>query len=272
MGNLPPIYDVQWPQPSGSSSPYSGQHVTITGVVSAAFPDASHRNYMIQGPHSAPWWGIYVYHIGTSPNLVIGDSVTVSGLVQEYFDLTEIANSSFSAHGTAAISPPPVPVTTSDIASEESLECVLVQVQNVTVLSEANSNGEWQIDDGSGTCWVDDLGSYSYVPHPGDTIAQLTGVVYYSFGEFKLEPRNSDDFVFSTPRVDSLIIQRVGNHIILQWDTMAGAVLYRIHSDSMPNFEPAPGNQIGETTNTQWLDVNALTANTIRFYRIVAEY
>jgi phosphatidylserine/phosphatidylglycerophosphate/cardiolipin synthase-like enzyme len=273
MGNLPPIYDVQWPQPSGSASPYDGLHVTITGVVTAAFPDPSHRNYMIQGPHSAPWWGVYVYQIGTGSNFVVGDSISVTGVVQEYNDLTEIANPSFSSHGTAAIVPEPLPVTTSDVATQESFESVLVQVENVTVLSEANSNGEWQVDDGSGACWVDDLGSYSYIPHLGDTITRLTGVVYYSFGEFKLEPRNDDDFDLSHPRVDNLTIQRMGSHIVLQWEAFTGALLYSVHADSMPDFEPVPGNQIGTTANTQWLDANALSGNTTaRFYRIVAEY
>jgi phosphatidylserine/phosphatidylglycerophosphate/cardiolipin synthase-like enzyme len=273
MGNLPPIYDVQWPQSTGMSSPYGGQQVTITGVVSAAFPDATHRKYMIQGPYSASWWGIYVYQIGTGSNFTVGDSVSVTGLVQEYYDLTEIGNPSFSSDGMAIIVPEPMHVTTLDAATQESLESVLVQVGNVSVLSAANGDGEWQVDDGSGACWVDDLGSYSYIPHPGDTIVLLTGVVYYSSGEFKLEPRDDDDFDLSHPRVENLTIQRMGNHIVLQWETLPGALSYRIHADSSPNFDPSSGNQVGMTANTQWLDANALSGNApARFYKIVAEY
>ena len=81
MGNVPPIYDVQFPQSSGSGSPYAGMTVTVTGVITASFPDATHRKYMIQGPWSAPWWGIYIYQSGTGSNFVLGEIMTKSVIV-----------------------------------------------------------------------------------------------------------------------------------------------------------------------------------------------
>jgi len=272
MGNLPPIYDAQFPQPSGSSSPYAGQTVTISGVVTASFPDVSHRKYMVQGPFSAPWWGIYVYQTGTGSDFAVGDSVSVTGVVQEYYDLTEITNPSCVSHGLAAVMPDPLPVTSWDITSQESLEGVLVQLRDVTVISGLNGDGEWQVDDGSGPCWVDDLGTYSYIPQVGQTISELAGVVYYGSGAFKLEPRNDLDIVVGYPRVEGLTIQRLENHMALQWEAIAGATLYRIYADSTPIFVPTPGNLQTATMGTQWLDTNALSGRAARYYLVVVEY
>jgi len=272
VGNVPPIYDVQFPQPSGTSSPFAGQRVTISGLVTASFPDASHRKYMVQGPFSAPWWGIYVYQTGTGSNFAVGDSVSVTGVVQEYYGMTEIANPSYVSHGSAAVVPDPLPVSTFDVASQELLEGVLVQVRDVTVISEANGDGEWQVDDGSGPCWVDDMGSYGYVPQVGQAISELTGAVYYGSDTFKLEPRNDGDIVVSYPRVEDLMIQRIGNHMALQWEAIAGALSYRIYADSAPGFVPTPGNLMATTVGTQWLDSNVLPGRAARYYRVVVEY
>jgi phosphatidylserine/phosphatidylglycerophosphate/cardiolipin synthase-like enzyme len=272
MGNVPPIYDLQYPQPGGSASPYSGQTVKITGVVTASFPDASHRKYMIQGSHSSPWWGIYVYQNGTGSNFVVGDSVLVRGTVTEYYGLTEITNPTFTARGTALFLPNPVNVSTAQVSTMESLESVLVQVQDITVVSGPNGNGEWQVDDGSGLCWVDDMGTYSFIPQVGNHIAQLRGVVYYGFDAFKIEPRNDNDFTLVTPKVERLTILKLSNHIVLQWESLSGSTLYKIYASTDSRFTPSPSNQVGSTTNTQWADPNVIINNTMKFYRVVATY
>jgi hypothetical protein len=272
MGNVPPIYDVQFPQSSGTGSPYAGTTVTITGVVTANFPDVSLRRYMVQGPYSAPWWGIYIYQSGTSSNFVVGDSISVTGSVQEYYELTQITNPNYTDHGTALIMPEPLLVTTGEVAATEALESVFVQVENVTVISEMNPSGEWQIDDGTGVCTVDDMGDYSYVPQVGDEIVELRGVVFYGSGEFKLEPRDDNDIMRTLPGIETLTIQKLGNNILLQWETLGANVLYRIYRDTDPYFVPSPTTLIDSTTNTTWLDVNALLGEDVaRYYRITGE-
>jgi hypothetical protein len=272
MGNVPPIYDVQFPQSSGTGSPYAGTTVTITGVVTANFPDVSLRRYMVQGPYSAPWWGIYIYQSGTSSNFVVGDSISVTGSVQEYYELTQITNPNYTDHGTALIMPEPLLVTTGEVAATEALESVFVQVENVTVISEMNPSGEWQIDDGTGVCTVDDMGGYSYVPQVGDEIVELRGVVFYGSGEFKLEPRDDNDIMRTLPGIETLTIQKLGNNILLQWETLGANVLYRIYRDTDPYFVPSPTTLIDSTTNTTWLDVNALLGEDVaRYYRITGE-
>ena len=75
----------------------------------------------------------------------------------------------------------------------EEFESVLVKVEQVTVTQEPDTYGNWEVDDGSGACVVGPLGSYTYVPVLDDFIFAMTGVVDFTFGSFKLEPRDDDD-------------------------------------------------------------------------------
>ena len=42
---------------------------------------------------------------------------------------------------------------------------------------------------------MDDLGSYTYTPLVGDVIASMTGVLWFGFDDFKIEPRDDADIV-----------------------------------------------------------------------------
>jgi predicted extracellular nuclease len=92
----------------------------------------------------------------------------------------------------------PTPIVLSTVAlSDEQWEGMLVRVDAVTVSDEDLGNGEWMVDDGSGGAVVDDMGSYTYVPVFGDTLDFVQGPLNYSFGDFKIEPR--DDADIGTP-------------------------------------------------------------------------
>lgn len=82
------IYDIQYATGSPADSPYDGQVVTTSGIVTARIlngPDSA--AYFIQDGTGA-WNGVYVYD--TDAAVEIGDSVVVTGEVDEYFNLTEI--------------------------------------------------------------------------------------------------------------------------------------------------------------------------------------
>jgi hypothetical protein len=78
--------------------------------------------------------------------------------------------------------------------------------------------------------------------------------------------------------VDDLEIAIVGDHITLDWSPVTENVngepitvsSYNIYSGSNPNFTPAPGNQIGSTTETNFMHTNALQSATSRFYIVTA--
>jgi len=65
--------------------------------------------------------------------------------------------------------------------------------------------GEWLVDDGTGTTMVDDL-IYEFVPEIGESY-NITGIVDYSYGSFRIEPRYSSDIsISSTSQEDVLNI------------------------------------------------------------------
>jgi len=54
--------------------------------------------------------------------------------------------------------------------------------------------GEWSLDDASGPVRVDDFIYDEFIPVLG-TSYQVTGILYYSYGEFKILPRDENDIV-----------------------------------------------------------------------------
>ena len=184
------IYEIQYTTDPGGASPYEGERVETSGVVTAVFESS----FFIQDGTEA-WNGINIYPLEA---VSLGDEIILVGDVLEYNGKTEITDIiSLQISGTSDL-PEPVTISTDDLANSESYEGVLVKVEDVTVTNDDLGYGEWEIDDGSGPCRVDDLGVYTYVPALDDFIYSITGVVDYSYGNFKLEPRDDDDFVFES--------------------------------------------------------------------------
>ena len=182
------IYEIQYS--TTGPSPHEGELVETSGVVTAIF-----EYYFFIQDGSGAWNGIAIYPMQP---VEIGDEITISGSVLEYNDKTEITDIiAMSLPGTADL-PAPVIISTSALAASEEYESVFVQVQDVTVTNEDLGYGEWEIDDESGPCRVGHLGVYTYVPALDDFIYSITGVVDFSYGNFKLEPRDDDDFVFES--------------------------------------------------------------------------
>lgn len=79
---------------------------------------------------------------------------------------------------------------------QEWWESVLVRVENVIVINIGLGYGEWEVDDGSGFVRIDDM-IYKYdLLKVGDVFRYIVGVVYYLYGDFKIELRDVDDMVF----------------------------------------------------------------------------
>jgi len=181
-----PIQEIQSNTVDGDVSVYNGTKVVTRGIVTGV----TSKGFFIQNG-SGSWSGIYVY-LGTSSGLHIGDYVEVLGTVQEFYGLTEIktASENVTVLGTAEV-PEPVVLRTGEV-SQEQWESVLVRVVDINVTNPNLGYGEWEIDDGSGPVGVDDL-IYKYTPESNEELAYITGVVYYSYGNFKIEPRDESD-------------------------------------------------------------------------------
>jgi predicted extracellular nuclease len=179
------IYNIQYTPNSNGASNYDGSQVYTGGIVTAVRSDSTF--YLSSG--SGPWSGIYVF--SDLFNLNVGDSVTLNAEVVEYFELTELKNITnlqviSSGNLTNANS-----CNTAAVSTEEFEGC-LVKVSNAICNNTNAGFGEWVINDGSGDINVDDL-LFDY-PNPTlNTAYNVTGIVDFSFSEFKLLPRSSSD-------------------------------------------------------------------------------
>lgn len=189
------IQDIQ----QDSTGQWLGQVVTLTGIVTVSSGTFQYDPFYIQdsvGPYS----GILIYSTYYSVN--VGDSVEVNGEVTEYYNKTEITNvNSVNIISSGNAVPAPTIVTTSQIATSnpdtaESYEGVFIGIFDVVVTDTALGYGEWEINDGTGPCRVDDEASYTK-PALNDTILAIAGILNYSFDNYKLEPRGDNDIYYS---------------------------------------------------------------------------
>jgi len=193
------IYEIQYTDNPGNEgtypSPLNEQDVTTGGIVSGINYDTDH--YFISSSTGGTWNGIYIYDDEHFP--AIGDSIIIQGQVWEYYGFTEISNiSSFEIINSNNPLPTPTLVSTNDINFQEAYESVLIKVEDVSVFSGYNEWSEWQVDDGSGECFVgngfqnlEDLNFPLILDYPFNSV---TGIVSYSWGYFLFHPRDINDF------------------------------------------------------------------------------
>ena len=220
------IKDVQytWGYRDDASG-FRGYEASVEGIVTAN--NAQFFNsYYLQQEEEEKWSGIWIsdpYHT----DFQIGDKVRVTGLVQETFGVTRIQVSD-SANGAALISQghtiDPIVVTTGEITTggenAEAYESVLIRVENLTVTNpfpdSPGNFGEFTVSDGSGPLRVDDNnvntrrdafnGNYDSTFVQGDPIDAIVAIHYYSFGNYKILPRDNNDIIGHTDIGDEPLI------------------------------------------------------------------
>lgn len=190
--NPPPfhtIYEIQFTTDPSGDSPYKSSEVVTAGIVTAAPGIYSSSYYYIQDGSGA-WNGIKVYDSGKSYSE--GDSLTVTGEVKEYYNETEIIADCVILNSSGNSLPAAFDVSTSAVDTSEAYEGVLIKVSDAVVANPNLGYGEWQVDDCSGPCRVNDRASYSYSPVVYDGL-NVTGIVFYTYGDYKMEPRYDAD-------------------------------------------------------------------------------
>ncbi len=182
--------------------PAVGTRVRVECVVTAVGPNGVWCQDALGGEFS----GIYIFSgsAATYPNataVALGDEIRVDGDYEEYFGLSELTAPAFTLLGVGVV-PAPELLDPADIATggtlAEAYEGVLVRVESVTVTDsnpdapndydETEVTGGLRIDD---ACWPD-LDNLFTV---GQSFSSITGVLHYSFGNFKLLPRFAADLV-----------------------------------------------------------------------------
>lgn len=200
MSEIISIYDIQYTDHTSGASMYQDQVVTTQGIVTAHhynYEGGSFRGIFIQDG-AGEWNGLYVYNTQMSPIPAIGDEITITGLVEEYYTLTELTTGGGTVDmiietvSTGNEIPAPVVVTTA-VAATEPYEGVLVKVENAEYTVEADNYNVLGVDDGSGLVYLDD-DMHDYVDFMTlNASYNITGIGHFSFDLNKILPRSAED-------------------------------------------------------------------------------
>ena len=225
-------------QGNGTASPFDNMIVTTVGVVTVDYQDTSYNGFFIQDAMGdgdmATSDGIFVFEGSNMVNVEVGDIVSVTGTVDEFFDFTEITGSVIVTNGgsTTPISPTQITLPLASVGDYEKYEGMLVEFNQTLFVTEHYNMARYgqvslsptdriyqfthtsapsvagyathQTDVARSTIILDDA-STTQNPDPvvypaptglsaanslrgGDTTVNLTGALYYGFGNYMLEP------------------------------------------------------------------------------------
>lgn len=257
LDGAPTIRDIQFTPFTSGNTGFSGIQVSLRGVVTSDTANLG-ANYITIQDGTQPWSGIMIDATKDSVKmLTMGDDVTISGTVGELFNVTRLSNiTSVVKNGKASV-PQPVNGKTQDFKTSpngilngdpiaEKWESMLIQFNNLTVTMQnadapGGNFGEFAVSDGTGNMRVDDIGKWkktysnglashtgSILLVAGTKINSLTGTMYYAFSNYKLEPRDANDFVDV-----NTIVERVSDV----------AESFRLHQNYPNPFSASNGNQ-----------------------------
>jgi hypothetical protein len=153
------IRDIQYtPYPTGRSG-YTGDTLSLQGIVTASAAADNLGFVFIQQENQNEWAGIWVNGGSLISSLAVGDKVSVTGIVEEYFGLTRISNIS-NASVISAGQPVPQPITvnpatlsTYDFTVNEKYEGMLVKLENPLIgqnLFVVDSNADFSLNRNNG--------------------------------------------------------------------------------------------------------------------------
>jgi plastocyanin len=182
-------------------SDFSGTVVTsgvVTGVYGNSGSLGGQPSYAIQNGTGA-FSGIWVIGDGVA----VGDQIEVAGTVTVVYGLRQIQSAVPTVQSSGNALPAAEALASADM-NDEQWESVLVSIAGEC--TSVNGFGEWQLNDGSGNGMVAGLG-YDAVDDSVDVDGVMMGIVelganyqvtgpnFYSFGNWKLSPRDTSDVV-----------------------------------------------------------------------------
>jgi hypothetical protein len=246
------IYDIQHTTSPSGDSPHVGKKERVRGIVTAVDTSQSlFKGYFLQDTAKA-WNGIYVYDPGRDSTQT-GDSLTLVATVSEQENMTWISDViEYIVNSKDKNLPAPLELTTSE-AGEEQNEGVLVRIRSAECIDSIPGSGKFELDDGSGQILVDNW-LYQYEPFLLNNIYHVTGVVYYSDGNWKIFPRTAGDIsnvtgidktgfekwinIFPNPNNGRFNLEITGNYSFeaeIQIMNTLGQVVYCSHLNSSSN-------------------------------------
>jgi predicted extracellular nuclease len=216
------IKDLQ--DETSPNHPTPGSSVSVTAVITAVDSLLSggaspqYTGFWIADPSGGPRSGIYVYYSwkDTSPaeqKPKYGDLVELTGKYEEYKassstkpeTVSEITGAAWTSKGPAPSVPAPATVQAAEVATggakTEDYEGVLVKVENVEVgdfvLTTGTAPRKVGIKLATSNLYVENELFDFMNPEPavGTKYTSITGVLQYSFDNFKILPRSASDLV-----------------------------------------------------------------------------
>jgi predicted extracellular nuclease len=178
------IYDIQ------SGAIEEGDTVTIQNAIIVSSLTSDEDGFFIQDEGGGEYSGIYVFigQAGGDINPFVGDKITITGVTAEYYDSSQLVLSnaeSMTVTGEGEVAATVV----SNVTDWEVYEGVYVTLEDQEVLSDVNSYGEVAITEGIP---MDNL-FFNFDTEFGATYSSISGVVTYSFEEYKLCPTAESD-------------------------------------------------------------------------------
>ncbi|MGA1413633.1 MAG: DUF5689 domain-containing protein [Candidatus Kapaibacteriota bacterium] len=242
LNRTPKIADIRERLTTNGASVYEGYSATIVGTITASASDipnaaANAPRVYIQDDNAANS-GLFVRT--TSPSSIVrafprGAKVQISGVIRENFGVTSIDSVITSETKLIAMDGDqiqPVVLSTTDFARKtqgslpaEQWESMLVTFANVIVAdsnadntsnfgeftiidanlfngaTESNSKMRVETDDGA-TTYGSATSADKSVLNRGTQIKTITGIMYFSFGNYKLVPRNNSDVILGSVSVE----------------------------------------------------------------------
>ena len=194
------IADIRYPE-STASIP-EGTMVRINDVVVSAVRTGS--GFYVQDPAHDRYAGIFVYDRGTysgeSSDLEPGVQVSITGVYEEYFGLSEITSPSVTVGASATLPDPVVIADPCTIGTGGSMvsayQSMRVEVSDVTVTNsnpdDPDDYGEFEVDD---CLRFDDQISEVLVPQPdvGTAFSAIRGVLTFTYDNAKVVPTGPED-------------------------------------------------------------------------------
>ena len=185
-GSTVTIYDIQ------TGAVAEGETVTIQNTVVTSMITSDEEGFFIQDEGGGEYTGIYVFvgQAGGGIAPLVGDKLTITGSVSEFYDSTQLVISSaenlvVTGDGEA------VPSVVSSVDDWEAYEGCLITLEDQTVESDVNSYGEADLSFGIPM----DNTFFNFETCYEATYESITGIVTYSFEEFKINPRSQEDIV-----------------------------------------------------------------------------
>jgi predicted extracellular nuclease len=237
------IPDIQFTLNSNGSSPFSGETVTVTGYATSSTKQFDLGYVYIQDPNYSEWAGIALRGTNQLTDVFRGEEVTVTGQVVESFGFTMIDVLSLTRTGNVMNIPPVSidPADSAAYASGEieKYEGMLVRAElagsQVWITEENLGFGDYAISSEQGaplqrsmrvlagrqsntaqsSLYASLVTDTFYVNADGimevpaitvsDTMNMdaVIGLLSYGFSNYRILPRNNDDFVNINVPLDS---------------------------------------------------------------------